>query len=82
MSNIHRQFGHNGRCELRAPVAHKPGRGNMAQDDNTAQGDNDIPLMQKILDNHFLLLFLGVTIPAVLYTVWGIVDIMSIPLAK
>ena len=38
--------------------------------------------MQKILDNHFLLLFLGVTIPAVLYTVWGIVDIMSIPLAK
>ncbi|MBK6906642.1 MAG: hypothetical protein IPH08_06050 [Rhodocyclaceae bacterium] len=54
----------------------------MAQDDNTAQGDNDIPLMQKILDNHFLLLFLGVTIPAVLYTVWGIVDIMSIPLAK
>ena len=51
----------------------------MAQDDNTAQGDNDIPLMQKILDNHFLLLFLGV---AVLYTVWGIVDIMSIPLAK
>ena len=47
-----------------------------------AQDDNDIPLMQKILDNHFLLLFLGVTIPAVLYSVWGIVDIMSIPLAK
>lgn len=47
-----------------------------------AQDDNDIPLMQKILDNHFLLLFLGVVTPAVLYTVWGIVDILSIPLAK
>lgn len=47
-----------------------------------AQDDSDIPLMQKILDNHFLLLFLGVTVPAVLYTVWGIVDILSIPLAK
>ncbi len=47
-----------------------------------AQDNDDIPLMQKILDNHFLLLFLGVTIPAVLYSVWGIVDILSIPLAK
>lgn len=47
-----------------------------------AQDDNDIPLMQKILDNHFLLLFVGVAVPTVLYIIWGIVDIMSIPLAK
>ena len=47
-----------------------------------AQDNDDIPLMQKIFDHHFLLLFLGVTIPAVLYSVWGIVDILSIPLAK
>ncbi len=38
--------------------------------------------MQKLLDNHFLLLFLGVASPTVLYILWGVVDIMSVPLAK
>lgn len=41
-----------------------------------------IPFMQRVLDNPFLLLFLGVTIPAVLYTLWGVMEIASIPLAK
>ena len=27
--------------------------------------------MQRVLDNPFLLLFLGVTIPTVLYILWG-----------
>jgi hypothetical protein len=40
-----------------------------------------IPVMQRILDNPFLLLFLGVSIPFVLYIVWGIMDIISIPVA-
>lgn len=44
--------------------------------------DNDVPFMQKLLDNPFLLLFLGVASPGVIYILWGIVDIMSIPLAK
>jgi hypothetical protein len=44
--------------------------------------DNQIPFMQKVLDNHFLLLFLGVAVPTVIYIIWGIVDIISIPLAK
>ena len=44
--------------------------------------DDDVPFMQKLLDNHFLLLFLGVASPAILYILWGIVDIMSVPLAK
>lgn len=42
----------------------------------------EVPLMQRILDNHFLLVALGVTVPTVLYTIWGIIDIVSIPLAK
>ncbi len=42
----------------------------------------EVPLMQRILDNHFLLLALGVLVPTVLYTLWGIIDIVSIPLAK
>ena len=42
----------------------------------------DTALMQRILDNHFLLLFLGVAVPTVLYIIWGVVDILTIPLAK
>jgi len=38
-----------------------------------------IPMMQKLLDNPFLLLFLGVLIPMVVYTLWGIIDILTIP---
>ena len=40
-----------------------------------------IPAMQRVLDNPFLLLFLGVTIPTVLYIIWGVMEIASIPLA-
>ncbi len=40
-----------------------------------------IPFFQRLLDNPFLLLFLGVTIPAVLYIVWGIMEIIQIPIA-
>jgi len=41
-----------------------------------------IPLMQQLLDNPFLLLFLGVMIPMVVYSLWGILEIMTVPLAK
>lgn len=44
--------------------------------------EEEIPLMQKFLDNHFLLLFLGVALPTVLYIVWGIIEITAVPLAK
>jgi len=41
-----------------------------------------VPFMQQLLDNPFLLLFLGVLIPMVVYTLWGVIDILTIPLAK
>jgi hypothetical protein len=41
-----------------------------------------VPVMQQILDNPFLLLFLGVTIPTVFYILWGIMEIVTIPVAK
>jgi hypothetical protein len=41
-----------------------------------------VPLMQRVLDNPFLLLFLGVTIPTVLYILWGVMEVASVPLAK
>lgn len=41
-----------------------------------------VPMMQQLLDNPFLLLFLGVLIPMVVYTLWGVIDILTVPLAK
>ncbi|MDP2325395.1 MAG: hypothetical protein Q8N51_15395 [Gammaproteobacteria bacterium] len=41
--------------------------------------EEPIPFMQRVLDNPFLLLFIGVTLPTVLYIVWGILEIAQIP---
>jgi hypothetical protein len=49
---------------------------------NTSHAAEPIPFMQRVLDNPFLLLFLGVAIPTVLYTLWGVMEIASIPIAK
>ena len=43
--------------------------------------DEPIPMMQRILDNPFLLLFLGIAVPTVFYIIWGIMEIIQIPLA-
>jgi hypothetical protein len=40
-----------------------------------------VPFFQRLLDNPFLLLFLGVTIPTVVYLIWGIMEIIQIPIA-
>lgn len=45
------------------------------------QEEEPIPVMQKILDNPFLLVFIGVTIPTVLYLIWGVMEIANIPIA-
>lgn len=41
-----------------------------------------IPIMQRILDNPFLLLFLGVVVPTVFYIIWGVMEIVQIPIAQ
>jgi hypothetical protein len=41
----------------------------------------DVPFMQRLLDNPFLLLVLGIAVPAILYTIWGVMEVISIPLA-
>ncbi len=48
----------------------------------THQDNEKVPMMQQLLDNPFLLLFLGVMIPMVVYTLWGVIDILTIPVAK
>jgi hypothetical protein len=40
-----------------------------------------IPGMQSLLDNPFLLLFIGVAMPTVFYLIWGIMEIVTLPVA-
>jgi hypothetical protein len=44
--------------------------------------DERVPLMQQLLDNPFLLLFIGVMVPMVVYSLWGVIDILTLPTAK
>ena len=46
-----------------------------------SQDQEQIPLMQRVLDNPFLLLVLGIAMPAVFYIIWGIIEITQIPIA-
>ena len=49
---------------------------------DTNDPEEKVPMMQQLLDNPFLLLFLGVMIPMIVYTLWGVIDILTVPLAK
>jgi len=54
----------------------------MEQDKNDTNNPIRIPVMQKILDNPFLLLFIGVVMPTVFYIIWGIMEILTVPLTQ
>ena len=47
--------------------------------DQDQDDSGQVPMMQKLLDNPFLLLFLGVASPALMYLIWGIMEIVTIP---
>ncbi|MBT8103319.1 MAG: hypothetical protein KJO95_10145 [Gammaproteobacteria bacterium] len=57
-------------------------------DNNNGEGrtqtteQEPIPMMQRLLDNPFLLLLLGILVPAVFYIIWGIIEITQIPIAE
>ena len=53
----------------------------MNQEITGAEENVRVPVMQKILDNPFLLLFIGVVVPTVFYIVWGIMELVTIPVA-
>jgi hypothetical protein len=46
------------------------------------QESERVPVMQQVLDNPFLLLFLGITLPTVLYILWGVMEVANIPVAR
>jgi hypothetical protein len=54
----------------------------MNEENPGAQETVRIPVMQRILDNPFLLLFIGVVVPTVFYIVWGIMELVTIPVAR
>lgn len=45
------------------------------------QREERMPAFQMILENPFLLLFLGIALPTVIYIVWGIMEILSVPIS-
>lgn len=54
----------------------------MNQETSSKSAEERVPVMQKVLDNPFLLLFIGVVFPTVFYIIWGIMELVTIPLAK
>ena len=53
----------------------------MSEQSTTGGEQEQIPFMQRILDNPFILLFVGILFPAVFYIIWGIMEIVNIPIA-
>ncbi len=53
----------------------------MSEESSDVQSSERIPPMQRILDNPFILLFVGVVFPTIFYIIWGIVEIVNIPIA-
>ncbi len=54
----------------------------MSNEPTNLQESERLPTMQRILDNPFILLFIGVLFPTIFYIVWGIVEIVNIPIAQ
>lgn len=52
----------------------------MSEDISTNEESVRIPIMQRVLDNPFILLFIGVVFPAVFYIIWGIMELVTIPI--
>lgn len=55
---------------------------NAASETPGTDESESIPLMQRVLDNPFLLLLLGILVPAVFYIIWGVMEITQIPIAE
>ena len=53
----------------------------MSQESTSTEENVRIPIMQRIIDSPFILLFIGVVFPTVFYIIWGIMEIVTIPLA-
>ena len=48
-------------------------------DEPVQQSQGRVPIGQVLLDDLFLLFLIGISVPFFLFTIWGLVDISSIP---
>lgn len=62
-------------------VAVESWEGEHMSDQEHSSGEETVPFMQQLLDSPFLLLFLGVALPTLIYIVWGVMEIVAIPVA-
>lgn len=53
----------------------------MSEEHTGSQDIVRVPVFQRVLDNPFILLFIGVVVPTVFYIIWGIMEIVTIPIA-
>ena len=53
----------------------------MVDDKGSTEENVRMPVMQRVLDNPFLLLFIGVVMPTVFYILWGVMELVTIPVA-
>ena len=49
---------------------------------NRKPDDAPVHPLQRLLDNTWLLLVIGVVIPTASYTLWGVVELIFLPAAK
>lgn len=42
-------------------------------------GNQQIPWQQRLMDQPFLLLGLGIIVMFVFYTIWGVIELMNMP---
>jgi len=54
----------------------------MSAEKSSAKENGRMPIMQRVLDNPFLLLFIGVVMPTVFYILWGVMELVTIPVAR
>ena len=53
----------------------------MSAEKESTEENVRMPVMQRVLDNPFLLLFIGVVMPTVFYILWGVMELVTIPVA-
>lgn len=44
-----------------------------------SEREQPVPLLQQLFENIWFLLILGIGVPTLLYTTWGIIDLVILP---
>jgi len=44
-------------------------------------GNENTHWLERLMENPWMLLILGIVVPTISYTVWGVYDVLSLPVA-